>query len=181
MQKTPNPLPAGVYVLAEVKPPTGYVRSGPVAVEIYSDRILYSGGWTEGKTAAAVTGTSRIRMESTRKMSRILPEYMRKIPQTILEISKTKAIDSIRGMKVSGRVEGTISELRAQYRLENLDLAYNHAGTYQGFGWKKGTLEMLEQRKRGGERVEIVYENGIFQGYGYVTRKLEAQIIRIRM
>ena len=33
---------------------------------------------------------------------------------------------------------------------------------------------MLEQRKRGGERVEIVYENGIFQGYGYVTRKLEA-------
>ena len=77
-------------------------------------------------------------------------------------------------MKVSGRVEGTISELRAQYGLENLDLAYNHAGTYQGFGWKKGTLEMLEQRKRGGERVEIVYENGIFQGYGYVTRKLEA-------
>ena len=41
-------------------------------------------------------------------------------------------------MKVSGRVEGTISELRAQYGLENLDLAYNHAGTYQGFGWKKG-------------------------------------------
>ncbi|MFR5245435.1 MAG: hypothetical protein ACLTFJ_11550 [Clostridium sp.] len=52
--KTPNPLPAGGYVLAEVKPPAGYVRSGPVAVEIYSDRILYSGGWTEGKTAAAV-------------------------------------------------------------------------------------------------------------------------------
>lgn len=113
-------------------------------------------------------------MESTRKMSRILARIYAENTATILEISKTKAIDSIRGMKVSGRVEGTISELRAQYGLENLDLAYNHAGTYQGFGWKKGTLEMLEQRKRGGERVEIVYENGIFQGYGYVTRKLEA-------
>ena len=172
--KTPNPLPAGVYVLAEVKPPTGYVRSGPVAVEIYSDRILYSGGWTEGKTAAAVYGYEQdpdgIHPENVTDTARIYAENT----ATILEISKTKAIDSIRGMKVSGRVEGTISELRAQYGLENLDLAYNHAGTYQGFGWKKGTLEMLEQRKRGGERVEIVYENGIFQGYGYVTRKLEA-------
>ena len=172
--KTPNPLPAGVYVLAEVKPPAGYVRSGPVAVEIYSDRILYSGGWTEGKTAAAVYGYEQdpdgIHPENVTDTARIYVENT----ATILEISKTKAIDSIRGMKVSGRVEGTISELRAQYGLENLDLAYNHAGTYQGFGWKKGTLEMLEQRKRGGERVEIVYENGIFQGYGYVTRKLEA-------
>ena len=174
MQKTPNPLPAGVYVLAEVKPPTGYVRSGPVAVEIYSDRILYSGGWTEGKTAAAVYGYEQdpdgIHPENVTDTARIYAENT----ATILEISKTKTIDSTRGMKVSGRVEGTISELRAQYGLENLDLAYNHAGTYQGFGWKKGTLEMLEQRKRGGERVEIVYENGIFQGYGYVTRKLEA-------
>ena len=172
--KTPNPLPAGVYVLAEVKPPAGYVRSGPVAVEIYSDRILYSGGWTEGKTAAAVYGYEQdpdgIHPENVTDTARIYVENT----ATILEISKTKAIDSIRGMKVSGRVEGTISELRAQYGLENLDLAYNHAGTYQGFGWKKGTLEMLEQRKRDGERVEIVYENGIFQGYGYVTRKLEA-------
>ena len=171
--KTPNPLPAGVYVLAEVKPPSGHVRSGPVAVEIYSDRILYSGGRTEGKTAAAVYGYEQdpdgIHPENVTDTARIYAENT----ATILEISKTKTIDSTRGMKVSGRVEGTISELRAQYGLENLDLAYNHAGTYQGFGWKKGTLEMLEQRKRDGERVEIVYENGIFQGYGYVTRKLE--------
>lgn len=88
--KTPNPLPAGVYVLAEVKPPAGYVRSGPVAVEIYSDRILYSGGWTEGKRRQQFTGTSRIRMESTRKMSRILPEYMRKIPQQFWKFQKQR-------------------------------------------------------------------------------------------
>lgn len=76
-------------------------------------------------------------------------------------------------MKVSGRVEGSLSFLEAVYGLENLEPAYNSMGTYQGFGWKKGTLEYLEERKAAGERVEIVYENGIFQGYGYVTRTLE--------
>ena len=97
-----------------------------MAVEIYSDRILYSGGWTEGKTAAAVYGYEQdpdgIHPENVTDTARIYAENT----ATILEISKTKAIDSIRGMKVSGRVEGTISELRAQYGLENLDLAYNH-------------------------------------------------------
>ena len=171
--KTPEPLPAGVYVLAEVKAPSGYVRSAPIAVEIYSDRILYSGGWTKEKTASTVYEYEEepqgIHPENVTDTARIYAENT----GTILEISKIKTIDSVRGMKISGRVEGTISELCAQYGLENLDLAYNYAGTYQGFGWKKGTLELLEQRKHNGERVEIVYENGIFQGYGYVTRKLE--------
>lgn len=171
--KTSNPLSAGVYVVAEVKPPSGYVRSEPVAVEIYSDGIRYSGGWTKEKTAAAVYGYEQypdgIHPENVTDTARIYVENT----ATILKVSKTKTIDSTRGMKVSGRVEGTITELRARYGLENLDLAYDHAGIYQGFGWKKGTLEMLEQRKHDGERVEIVYENGIFQGYGYVTRRLE--------
>ncbi len=171
--KTPNPLPAGVYVLAEIKAPSGYVRLGPVAVEIYSDRILYSGGWTEEKTAASVYGYEQdpkgIHPKNVTDTARIYAENT----ATILEVSKTKTIDTTRGMKVSGRVEGTISELRAQYGLENLDLAYDHAGIYQGFGWKKGTLEILEERKHAGERVELVYENGVFQGYGYVTKRLE--------
>ena len=90
-----------------------------------------------------------------------------------LEVSKVKTPASYEGMKVSGRVEGSLSFLEAVYGLENLEPAYNSMGTYQGFGWKKGTLEYLEERKAAGERVEIVYENGIFQGYGYVTRTLE--------
>ena len=160
-------------MLAEIKAPSGYVRSGPVAVEIYSDRILYSGGWTEEKTAASVYGYEQdpkgIHPKNVTDTARIYAENT----ATILEVSKTKTIDTTRGMKVSGRVEGTISELRAQYGLENLDLAYDHAGIYQGFGWKKGTLEILEERKHAGERVELVYENGVFQGYGYVTKRLE--------
>ena len=68
-------------------------------------------------------------------------------------------------MKVSGGAEGTISELVHSTGFENLgSWAYNHAGTCAfEDGWKKGTLEMLEQRKRGGERVRLSCENGIFR------------------
>lgn len=170
---TEEPIAAGVYVLAELKAPAGYVRAKPVAVEVYSDRILYSEGNGEKKKAAAVYGYDE---DTKTQLPGTMTDTARifvKNNATILEISKIKTMDSIRGMKLSGRVEGTISELQAAYGLENLDLAYNAMGTYLGFGWKKGTLEMLEQRKRNGERIEIVYENGIFQGYGYVMRKLE--------
>lgn len=39
--QTPQPLPAGTYVLCERKAPEGYARLKPVAVEIYSDQIAY--------------------------------------------------------------------------------------------------------------------------------------------
>ncbi len=38
---TSQPIGAGVYVLAELKPPIGYVRSRPVAIEVYSDKTTY--------------------------------------------------------------------------------------------------------------------------------------------
>ena len=39
--KTSQPIGAGVYVLAELKRPLGYVRSKPVAIEVYSDQTAY--------------------------------------------------------------------------------------------------------------------------------------------
>lgn len=161
--ETPEPVEAGVYVLAELKPPSGYARSKPIAAEVYSDAVRYDlDGGTE--KAAAVRfddeGEESVRL------------YVHDTAVS-LEVSKVKTMDRYRGMKVSGRVEGTISELHMLYGLENLELAYNSMGTYLGFGWKKGTLELLEERKAHGERVELVYENGVFQGYGYVTRTLE--------
>ena len=39
--KTSQPVSAGVYVLAELKPPAGYARSKPVAIEVYSDETSY--------------------------------------------------------------------------------------------------------------------------------------------
>ena len=38
---TPEPLGAGVYVLAETKAPTGYAKTKPIAVEVYSDGVTY--------------------------------------------------------------------------------------------------------------------------------------------
>ena len=38
---TPQPIGAGVYVLAELKPPIGYSRTKPIAIEVYSDAVTY--------------------------------------------------------------------------------------------------------------------------------------------
>lgn len=38
---TPEPLGAGVYVVAETKAPAGYAKSKPIAVEVYSDGVTY--------------------------------------------------------------------------------------------------------------------------------------------
>ena len=38
---TPAPVGAGTYVLVEMKAPSGYVRTDPVAIEVYSDSVEY--------------------------------------------------------------------------------------------------------------------------------------------
>lgn len=171
--ETPQPLKAGVYVLAELKPPAGYVRSNPIPVEVYSDSVSY---YPDGKPekAAAVLYTYKQKPDGNKPEDRLeTARIYVNDTATSLEVSKIKTGVSYGGMKVSGRVEGSLSALRTMYGLENLELGYNSLGTYLGFGWKKGTLEYLEGRKAAGEPVEIVYENGVFQGYGYVMRELE--------
>lgn len=170
--ETPKSVKAGVYVLAELKAPAGYRRSSPIPVEIYSDAVSYYPDGGE-KKAAAVRYSYSSKSEGNKPENRMdTARIYVKNTATSLEISKRKTGDAFRGMKISGRVEGTISLLGIEYGLENLELAYNSAGQYQGFGWKKGTLEYLESRRAAGERVELVYENGVFQGYGYIARTL---------
>lgn len=165
--ETPEPVDAGVYVLAELKVPPGYVRSQPMPIEVYSDKVMYYPDGGEKKVGAIIFG------EESEDMDFATARIFINNTATSLEVSKMKTVDAYRSMKISGRVEGTITELDKTYGLENLELAYNSMGTYMGFGWKKGTLEYLEHRKMQGERIELVYENGVFQGYGYVTRALE--------
>lgn len=38
---TPQPLGAGVYVIAETKAPSGYAKTRPIAIEVYSDSVSY--------------------------------------------------------------------------------------------------------------------------------------------
>jgi len=51
---TPQPIGAGVYVLAELKAPTGYSRTKPIAIEVYSDGVTY---YLNGNIEARVKAT----------------------------------------------------------------------------------------------------------------------------
>lgn len=53
-----------MYVLAEIKPPDGYVRSSPVAIEVYSDKTTY---YVDGDMCAPV--------EAVRYKANLLDEY----------------------------------------------------------------------------------------------------------
>ena len=171
--ETPEQVDAGTYVLAELRAPAGYTRMKPVPVEVYSDAVVYYPNGDMKRAAALRYGDWMIENDV---LSNVDKEYARVYVQnaaTSLAVSKRKTLDTDRRMKISGRVEGSISALQMIYGLENLELAHNSYGTYLGFGWKKGTLEYLESRKNAGERIELVYENGIFQGYGYIIRTLD--------
>ena len=49
--------------------------------------------------------------------------------------------------KVSGRIEGAEHDLMDRYGKDRIELAYSAGGIYLGYGWLKGTLEYLSQRK----------------------------------
>lgn len=155
----PQPVGSGVYVLAEIKSPAGYARSKPVAVEIYSDRVTYyMEGDRDSRVAAAV-------YEDKARA------YVGNTPIR-LEVSKKKTDDKTVTYRLSGRVEGSVTELNGRYGLENLELAYHASGAYLGYGWRKGTIEAVAARKAAGEAVEIFYEHGVFSGYADITRPL---------
>ncbi len=161
--ETPQPLGAGCYVICEVEAPVGYVRNKPMAVELYSDKVTYYlDGDRERRVRAAV-----YEEETKEQTSRV---YVNNSPIR-LEVAKTKPKDGKAVFQLNGRLEGSMVELAVRYGLENLELAYNASGTYLGYGWQKGFLESLEQRRKNGEQIELLYENGVFSGMAVLTRK----------
>ena len=167
--ETPQPLGAGVYVLCEVKPPAGYVRTKPIAIEVYSDKVsYYKDGSRDSKVRAAIYEDHSGKTTETEDTARI---YAGNAPVR-LEISKIKEESTRVVYKTDTRVEGTQEQLKQAYGLENLELAYKN-GVYQGYGWYRGTIEYLEERKKAGEKVTPVYIDGIFAGYGLVERTLD--------
>ena len=174
--ETPQPLPAGVYVLAERKAPSGYVRSKPIAVEIYSDRVTY---YQRGEKDNRVTATvydslpqTALEDSAARKYQDMARIYVEDTPTRLVVEKKKEAAGEERTtvtFQISGRVDGTLAEIGGN---PNYEYAYQN-GTYMGYAWKKGTLEYLAALKEAGEDVEIVYHGSLFAGYGYVTRPLE--------
>ncbi|MBS5064248.1 MAG: cell wall protein, partial [Hungatella hathewayi] len=180
--ETPQPLGAGVYVLCEMKPPSGYVRTRPVAIEIYSDAVTYyKEGNRDSRVAAAIyeypsdnptahgnkpqdmIPMARINVENT--PIKLTVEKVKESSVNTADTTKDKTVT----YKVSGRVDGSLTRIGNN---PSYEYAYEN-GEYLGYAWQKGTLEYLEARKAAGENVDIVYNGRTFAGYGYVTRTLE--------
>lgn len=169
--ETPEPIGAGCYVLAELKAPSGYTRSKPTAIEIYSDQTAYYlDGNKDSRVAAAVYEYPHDRkMEDQRDTARV---YVNNTPIR-LEVTKVKPDDAEAEYELNGRLEGSLIELKKKYGLEQLELAYNASGAYLGYGWRRGFLENLKQRQEAGEQIRLLYEDGVFTGRARLMRALE--------
>ena len=166
---TPQPLGAGTYVLCEIKPPAGYVRSKPVAIEIYSDQTTYYlDGNRDSRIVAAIYEDKNKAGTKVENTARI---YIGNTPVR-LEVSKIKDSDHTVTYKTDTRIEGTELALKQKFGMENLEFAYKN-GTYLGYAWYKGTIEYLQSRKDAGEDVNLVYIDGVFAGYGLIERTLD--------
>lgn len=181
--ETPQPLGAGAYVICEAKPPTGYVRSKPVALEVYSDKVTYyKEGSRDSRVLAALyeyqadnptvngnkpqdtVNVARVNVENTP-----IKLQIEKLKESSAGTANTTP-DKTVTYKVSGRIDGKLADIG-----NNPDYiyAYSDGGDYLGYAWRKGTLEYLAARKAAREQVEIIYDGSTFAGYGYVTRALE--------
>lgn len=177
-----QPLGAGVYVLAELRPPAGYVRSRPIAVEIYSDRVTYyRDGEREQKTAAwkyesreesPVSQGSQASAAAEKSGPDLVRIPVENQPVR-LTVEKKKGVQEQAQTVLDGRVTGSLGELNGKYGLENLELAFNASGTYLGYGWKKGFVEELEGLRVSGTDVELIYEDGVFSGRAKLSRKVD--------
>lgn len=178
----PQPLSAGCYVLCEVKAPSGYTRTKPIALEIYSDKVAYcKEGDRDSRVLAALyeyeadnqtangnKPQDRVNVARINVENQPIKLQVEKIKESSADKANTTADKSVT-YKVSGRVDGKLSDIG-----NNPDYVYAYEnGDYLGYAWKKGTLEYLSARKAAGEQVEIIYEGRMFAGYGYVTRTLE--------
>lgn len=174
---TPQPLGAGTYVLCEIKPPAGYVRTKPVAIEIYSDQTTYYlDGNRDSRVAAAIYDSvprsiGQDNGEGPQGLTDTARIYIGNTPVR-LEVSKIKDSNQTVTYKTDTRLEGTELELKKKYGNENLEFAYKN-GTYLGYAWYKGTIETLQARKAAGEDVELVYIDSVFAGYGLISRPLD--------
>lgn len=183
--ETPQPLGAGAYVVTEVKAPMGHARIKPLALEVYSDHVSYyqdankddrvtaaifeyqsDNPTTNGNKPWDFVHVARVNVENT--PINLTVEKVKESSAGTAETTPDKTVT----YKVSGRVDGPLTEIGGS---SNLIYAYHkETEEYLGHAWVKGTLEYLAARKAAGEDVELVYQpDGVFAGYGYITRTLE--------
>lgn len=156
--------------------------------------ILMAGNLISGMTAYAITGNpDQEEKNGNKPQDTIYTEgaYVNDTPLR-LQISKVKtapgehegiAPDQTEAEQsntitymISGRIDGSESDIIKKYGSDQVEFAYSSAGNYLGYGWKKGTFEYLSNRQAQGldETIQIIYnEYGVFDGFAYITRTLE--------
>lgn len=186
----PQPLSAGAYVLCEIRPPAGYVRTKPVALELYSDQITYyQNGNRDKRVIAAVyedpadeqtangnkpqdqIHTARVYIENEpirlRVEKRTVPDEQGN--SGFVSGAKMTLFDAI-GLKLSGDSQ--------DFSYEGLVIERSDAGhvarmyVKEGFGGEK--TEFLPERDADGRKYTAVWPSGtdhygeIIEAEGYV-------------
>ena len=175
--ETYKPLGAGAYVLVEIQAPEGYVKSRPVAFEVYADSVSFyrekrntdgtTDGWEEDTAvkyqyAIPVAGsTNKVR---TRTVSRIKVEDY----PSRMEIHKVEDGDSLVGN------QNILQKTDAQGMAETSggfeeNVTVNDAGDRLAYK-VSGRKEKLEER---GDVRDIVYNPETMQWDGYVTKPFD--------
>ena len=165
----PQILGAGCYVLVEQNPPEGYVRSNPIAIEVYSDLVEYYEDGDAGKKVPAV------KYQYVKAIGKDGKPIMEDMHQMVVkdrpirvEIHKVEqGTDTI-----TYRGEGDEVQLKER---GDVVLYYWPNGEYAGYGyatktydeWSAITVSGTEEELKQMGDVRLLYEeDGTFTGKG---------------
>ncbi|MDL2302006.1 hypothetical protein LJC58_06605, partial [Lachnospiraceae bacterium OttesenSCG-928-D06] len=163
--ETFQPLGAGVYVLVEVSAPSGYVKSPPVAFEVYSDEVTYYHNGNPDDRRIAVQYQYIIPFsENEKTVSQI---YVEDRPSHVSIFKVEDGID-----KVTYMVRGSKALLQQRGDVENLQ--YDPvAKEWYGFvtkaydEWSENLVYGTEEQLKKMENVKLLYDlSGRFLGKG---------------
>ncbi|XBX07584.1 SpaA isopeptide-forming pilin-related protein [Enterocloster clostridioformis] len=165
----PQMLGAGCYVLVEQNPPEGYVRSRPIAIEVYSDLVEY---YEDGDAGKKVPAVKYQYVKAIGKDGKPVMEDMHQMvvkDQPIhLEIHKVEQGDDT----ITYQVHGDEKQLKER---GDVILYYWPNGEYAGYGyatktydeWSAITVSGTEEELKKMGDVRLLYqEDGTFTGRG---------------
>lgn len=175
--ETPRPLGAGAYVLVEVQAPEGYVKSRPVAFEVYGNEVsyykenVYRDGTTDGyerKTAANYEYAIPVTGDGNKNAYETVSQIPVENHPSVMRIRKVEDGDSLVGNENGLLKTDALGQEETSGGLEE-DIWVNDRGDeiiYQVYGRK----EKLEER---GDVREIHFDRELGTWTGKVTKKMD--------
>lgn len=157
--ETPQALGAGTYVLVEVKAPDGYVKSRPIAFEVYSDAVNY---YPEGSQTAEAAPRYQYVKEITPDGNTLLEDTSQiKIydKPTHIQVHKVEAGSET----LTYRVVGSEKELKAR---GDVTLYYEPNGEFAGYGYVDKQYDEWSKHQVTGTKEELEGQQGSRPEYG---------------